>query len=165
MKRLSSHALVVIVMAASLFLSAGLASAFSIDVKPCYTCEEFNSTWLGEGEDAVEVQECISWVPSDGVPSINLSSKGVTPVQVILEADETIPEGAIVEFAGVPSAFFAYEDVDFDGEEDDLVYYFVTRELDLPDARDELSEATLEVLFEDVVYLSASDEVRSFQKK
>ena len=121
-KRLGSSLLVAGVVLSIVFLNTTLATAFDIQVKPSYSCEgnlvEVDGSYTCDG----------TWTLSEAIPAINLCSHGVTPVQVIGVTDNPPPEPSTVFFMGVASKFYAYGDVDYDGNEE-LFYCFSTPEL------------------------------------
>jgi len=96
--------------------------------------------------------------PGSDPNSINLKSKGKTPVAVLttddFDASEVDP--ATVEFAGASPLKWAYEDVDDDGDLD-LIMHFSTQELDLTK---DSTEATLTGETWDFQQIQGTDSVR-----
>jgi hypothetical protein len=74
-----------------------------------------------EGEDA-------NWVPCSDPPAINLCSKGLTVVGV-LDFGFEIVDSTEATFLEATSLRYSVEDIDHDGAEDDLVYFFKTKDL------------------------------------
>ena len=86
-----------------------------------------------EGVDAI-------WVPCSDPPAINLCSKGLTVVGV-LDFGFDIVDSTEATFLGANSLRYSVEDIDHDGTEDDLVYFFKTKDLSS-------AEGTLEACLE-----------------
>jgi hypothetical protein len=101
--------------------------AAELDIKPCYECTNcvIDPVTLEpvppEGEDA-------NWVPCSDPPAINLCSKGLTVVGV-LDFGFEIVDSTEATFLEATSLRYSVEDIDHDGAEDDLVYFFKTKDL------------------------------------
>ena len=110
--------------------------AAELDIKPCYQCTNcvIDPVTLEpvppEGEEAV-------WVACSDPPAINLCSKGLTVVGVIDFGTDNV-DSTEATFLGANSLRYSVEDVDHDGVEDDLVYFFKTKELDINEATSNL---------------------------
>lgn len=105
--------------------------ADEVDIKPCYECTNcvIDQVTLEpvppEGVDAI-------WVACSDPPAINLCSKGLTVVGVINFGFE-IGDSTDATFLTANSVRYSVEDVDHDGAEDDLVYFFKTKDLNSED--------------------------------
>jgi len=102
--------------------------------------------------------------PGSDPNSINLHSRGVTPVALLSVADEfdaTTIDVSAINFAGASPVHWAIEDVNGDGI-DDMILHFKTQELELDESS---TEATLdvtsldEVIGENVVSFTGSGSV------
>ena len=91
------------------------------------------------GAGPIEVQ--IDIKPGSDQNNINLKSKGVVPVAVLTtgDLDAATIDPATARFAGASPEHWSFEDVDDDGD-DDIIFHFVTQELDLDE---DSTEATL----------------------
>lgn len=117
-----------------LIVSPTCVGAADVDIKPCYECLNcvINEATLEPEPPEGQIAE---WEQCSDLPAINLCSNGLTVVGVI---DFEIDELAEVAFLGAPSLRYSVEDVDHDGQEDDVVYFFKTKELDMSQANDNL---------------------------
>ena len=127
-KSLVSYFFVVFVLFLLISFTANPAKGQTLDIKPCYECIYcvIDPVTLEpvppEGVDA-------DWVPCSDTPSINLCSNGLTVVGVIDFGFEIV-ESTEATFLGATSIRYSVEDVDHDGDEDDLIYFFITKDLD-----------------------------------
>ena len=137
--------------------------AAELDIKPCYQCTNcvIDPVTLEpvppEGEEAV-------WVACSDPPAINLCSKGLTVVGVIDFGTDNV-DSAEATFLGTNSLRYSVEDVDHDGVEDDLVYFFKTKELDINEAT-ENSDGSFEacLTIADPINITLCDTVVLFSK-
>jgi len=79
--------------------------------------------------------EIAEWDQCSDLPAINLCSNGLTVVGVI-DFGFVIAESTEATFLGAPSLRYSVEDVDHDGDEDDVVFFFKTKELQIGEAAD-----------------------------
>lgn len=110
-----------------LIVSPTYVRADEVDIKPCYECTNcvIDEVTLEPVPPEGEIAE---WVQCSDLPSINVCSNGLTVVGVIDFGFEIV-ESTEATFLGAPSLRYSVEDVDHDGDEDDVVYFFRTREL------------------------------------
>ena len=147
-----------------LIVSPTYVRADEVDIKPCYECTNcvIDEVTL---EPVPPEGEIADWEQCSDLPAINLCSNGLTVVGVI---DFEIVESAEVTFLGAPSLRFSVEDVDHNGIENDVVYFFRTRELNkdlVTPNGDGPSEACLEITYPDGTTLDVGcDSVVLFEK-
>ena len=115
-----------------------------VDIKPCYECLncDIDEVTLEPVPPEGEIAE---WEQCSDLPAINLCSNGLTVVGV---TDFVIVEPTEAIFLGATSLRFSVEDVDHVGIQDDVVYFFKTKELDISQATDNLDgsfQACLEI--------------------
>lgn len=127
-----------------LIVSPTYVRADEADIKPCYECTNcvIDEVTLEPVPPEGEIAE---WEQCSDLPAINLCSNGLTVVGV---TDFVIVEPTEAIFLGATSLRFSVEDVDHDGIEDDVVYFFKTKELDISLATDNLDgsfQACLEI--------------------
>lgn len=108
-----------------LIVSPTYVRADEVDIKPCYECAncDIDQVTLEPVPPDGEIAE---WEQCSDLPAINLCSNGLTVVGVI---DFVIVEPTEAIFLEAISLRFSVEDVDHDGIEDDVVYFFKTKEL------------------------------------
>ena len=129
-----------------LIVSPTYVRADEVDIKPCYECTNcvIDEVTLEPVPPEGEIAE---WEQCSGLPAINLCSNGLTVVGVI-DFEFVIAESTEATFLVAPSLRYSVEDVDHDGIEDDVVYFFKTKELDISQATDNLDgsfQACLEI--------------------
>jgi hypothetical protein len=102
--------------------------------------------------------------PGSDQNNINLKSKGVVPVAVLMtdNFDVGMIDLTTVEFAGATPVRWKLEDVDDDGD-DDMIFHFKTQEL--VDLDQSSTEATLTAQLLTQVMVSGTDEVRIVPSK
>jgi len=127
-----------------LIVSPTYVRADEVDIKPCYECANcvIDEVTLEPVPPEGEIAE---WGQCSDLPAINLCSNGLTVVGV---TDFVIVGPTEATFLGAPSLRFSVEDVDHDGIENDVVYFFKTKELDISQATDNLDgsfQACLEI--------------------
>ena len=126
-KCLVANFFVSVVLFLLISFAANPALGQTLDVKPCYECTNCDIDPVTsepvppEGVDA-------EWVPCSDPPAINLCSKGLTVVGV-LDYGFEIVDSTEATFLEATSLRYSVEDVDHDGAEDDLVYFFKTKDL------------------------------------
>ena len=108
-----------------LVMSPIYVRADEVDIKPCYECTNcvIDEVTLEPVPPEGQIAE---WKQCSDLPSINLCSNGLTVVGVI---NFVIDESAEVTFLGATSLRSSAEDVDHDGDEDDVVYFFKTKDI------------------------------------
>lgn len=99
--------------------------AAEVDIKPCYECLNcvIDEVTL---EPVPPDNEDAEWVECSDLPAINLCSNGLTVVGVI---DFEVVDSTEATFLGATSLRFSVEDVDHDGNENDVVYFFKTKDI------------------------------------
>jgi len=127
-----------------LIVSSTYVRADEVDIKPCYECTNcvIDEVTLEPVPPEGEIAE---WEQCSDLPAINLCSNGLTVVGV---TDFVIVEPTEAIFLGATSLRFSVEDVDHVGIQDDVVYFFKTKELDISQATDNLDgsfQACLEI--------------------
>lgn len=115
-----------------LIVSPTYVRADEVDIKPCYEC---TNCVIAEVtlEPVPPEGEIAEWEQCSDLPAINLCSNGLTVVGVIDFGPEIV-ESTETTFLGAPSLRSSVEDVDHDGDEDDVVYFFKTKKLDINQA-------------------------------
>ena len=110
-----------------LIVSPTYVRADEVDIKPCYECTNcvIDEVTLEPVPPEGEIAE---WEQCSDLPAINLCSNGLTVVGVI-DFEFAIVESTEATFLGAPSLRYSVEDVDHDGDEDDVVYFFRTKDL------------------------------------
>ena len=110
-----------------LIVSPTYIGAADIDIKPCYECTNcvIDEVTLEpvppEGENAL-------WKQCSDLPAINVCSNGLTVVGVIDFGFEIV-DSTEATFLGATSLRSSVEDVDHDGNENDVVYFFKTKDI------------------------------------
>ena len=117
-----------------LIVSPTYVGADEADIKPCYECLNcvINEVTLEPEPPEGQIAE---WVKCSDLPAINLCSNGLTVVCVLDFGFENV-ESTEATFLGAPSLRYSVEDVDHDGDEDDVLYFFKTKELQIGEATD-----------------------------
>ena len=100
-----------------LIVSPTYVRADEVDIKPCYECPNcvIDEVTL---EPVPPEEQIAEWEQCSDLPAINLCSNGLTVVGVI---DFVIVEPTEAIFLEAISLRFSVEDVDHDGDEDDVV--------------------------------------------
>jgi hypothetical protein len=107
-------------------VSPSYVEADEVDIKPCYECT--NCVIDGVTLEPVPPEgEIAQWEQCSDLPAINLCSNGLTVVGVI---NFEVVDSTEATFLGATSLRYSVEDVDHDGDEDDVVYFFKTKQLD-----------------------------------
>ena len=118
-KSLVSYFFVVFVLFLLISFTANPAKGQTPDIKPCYECTNcvIDPVTLEPVPPEGEIAE---WEQCSDLPAINLCSNGLTVVGVI-DFEFAIVESTEATFLGAPSLRYSVEDVDHDGDEDDVV--------------------------------------------
>ena len=129
----------ILILFALFVVASSHVRAAALDIKPCYECKNCVIDQVTLEPVPPEVVDAI-WVPCSDPPAINLCSKGLTVVGV-LDFGFDIVDSTEATFLGANSLRYSVEDIDHDGTEDDLVYFFKTKDLSS-------AEGTLEACLE-----------------
>jgi hypothetical protein len=135
-----------------------------VDIKPCYECLncDIDEVTLEPVPPEGEIAE---WVQCSDLPSINVCSNGLTVVGVI---DFEVVEPTEAIFLGATSLRFSVEDLDHNGIENDVVFFFKTKELQIGEAADNgdgSSQACLQITNSDgTIDIVGCDAVVLFSK-